>query len=341
MWWPGVVALEAESGREGEGRMAALQLGSAQRTRLLAVLLHADVGHLRLVPGHAGTAHELCRAHLGSRPARWRASGDIFLEWLPRLHFGRWRDPVWGPWFKARVGGRRPCARGHVRHRTDHVVEPGRRAGRPATTARRRSAEVRPVFRDDKLLRESWRIRNDVRRRRSHLGFTPAVSHEQSPRRPPHVASRSCARCSKTDAVQLTAGAHRLMRDVRARNDNTRVTDGQDGVDAEHRDDLDLALLQMRGETLARIDAALRRLDAGTYGICGDCDQPIAAERLRALPFAARCRACEEAREAAATPARSAIDEGLHVPRDRVRYAATDGRRDRGSSVCARRASTT
>jgi uncharacterized iron-regulated membrane protein len=27
--------------------------------------------------------------------------GDIVLEWLPRLHFGRWRDPVWGPWFKA------------------------------------------------------------------------------------------------------------------------------------------------------------------------------------------------------------------------------------------------
>jgi len=27
--------------------------------------------------------------------------GDVFLEWLPRLHFGRWRDPVWGPWLKA------------------------------------------------------------------------------------------------------------------------------------------------------------------------------------------------------------------------------------------------
>jgi len=105
---------------------------------------------------------------------------------------------------------------------------------------------------------------------------------------------------------QLTAGVNDLMRDVRARNENTRVADGQDGVDAEHRDDLDIALLQMRGETLARIDAALRRLEAGTYGVCGDCDQPIAAERLRALPFAARCRPCEETREAAAAPKRSA-----------------------------------
>jgi uncharacterized iron-regulated membrane protein len=31
----------------------------------------------------------------GDRP------GDIALTWLSRLHFGRWRDPVWGPWLKA------------------------------------------------------------------------------------------------------------------------------------------------------------------------------------------------------------------------------------------------
>jgi len=96
------------------------------------------------------------------------------------------------------------------------------------------------------------------------------------------------------------------MRDVRAGSENTRVTDGQDGVDAEHRDDLDLALLQMRGETLARIEAALRRLEAGTYGVCGECDRPITSERLQALPFAARCRPCEEAREAAAAVRRPA-----------------------------------
>lgn len=102
----------------------------------------------------------------------------------------------------------------------------------------------------------------------------------------------------------LTAGVAELKRDVRTRSDEARVPDGQDGAD-DHRDDLDLALLQMRAEMLERIDTALRRLDAGTYGVCGDCDQPIAAERLIALPFAARCRQCEEAREAAA-PRRSA-----------------------------------
>ena len=112
---------------------------------------------------------------------------------------------------------------------------------------------------------------------------------------------------------ELTIGLADLMRDVRTRSENARASDGQDGVDAEHRDDLDLALLQMRGETLARIDAALRRLEAGSYGVCGDCNQPIASERLRALPFAARCRPCEEAREAA-TPQRSAPAKAYAYP---------------------------
>jgi DnaK suppressor protein len=124
-------------------------------------------------------------------------------------------------------------------------------------------------------------------------------------------ATRSARRTAQLRALleekrrELTIGVTDLIRDVRTRSDDARPSDGQDGVDADHRDDLDLALLQMRGETLARIDAALRRLEAGSYGICGDCNQPIASERLRALPFAARCRPCEEAREAA-TPQRSA-----------------------------------
>jgi len=43
--------------------------------------------------------------------------------------------------------------------------------------------------------------------------------------------------------------------------------------------------------------AALTRLDAGKYGYCFDCAQEISEQRLRALPFAARCQSCEERRE--------------------------------------------
>jgi DnaK suppressor protein len=44
---------------------------------------------------------------------------------------------------------------------------------------------------------------------------------------------------------------------------------------------------------LAQIEAALRRLDAGRLGLCEDCAEPIAAQRLNAQPWASRCLACQ------------------------------------------------
>ena len=44
-----------------------------------------------------------------------------------------------------------------------------------------------------------------------------------------------------------------------------------------------------------RIDDALVRLDAGQYGSCLECAREISERRLRALPFAVRCQACEDA----------------------------------------------
>jgi DnaK suppressor protein len=41
-----------------------------------------------------------------------------------------------------------------------------------------------------------------------------------------------------------------------------------------------------------RIECALERLEAGTYGICDDCGVPIDEERLRLSPDAATCRHC-------------------------------------------------
>jgi DnaK suppressor protein len=40
---------------------------------------------------------------------------------------------------------------------------------------------------------------------------------------------------------------------------------------------------------LAEIDAALKRIDEGTFGVCTRCGKPISAERLEALPWATLC----------------------------------------------------
>ena len=77
------------------------------------------------------------------------------------------------------------------------------------------------------------------------------------------------------------------------------VLDEGESSEVDIQDEIGFALLQMKAETLNKIDLALRRLGEGTYGQCFECGEEIAEARLRALPFAVRCKDCEEAREAA------------------------------------------
>ena len=53
--------------------------------------------------------------------------------------------------------------------------------------------------------------------------------------------------------------------------------------------ELDQGLEEGVQQTLDEIDAALERIDDGTYGSCEICGKPIAPERLRAIPWATRC----------------------------------------------------
>ena len=55
----------------------------------------------------------------------------------------------------------------------------------------------------------------------------------------------------------------------------------------------DLALRDRAIQQLELVDAALGRLDAGTFGTCVRCGKPIAPARLEALPWAAHCIDCQ------------------------------------------------
>jgi DnaK suppressor protein len=61
--------------------------------------------------------------------------------------------------------------------------------------------------------------------------------------------------------------------------------------------EVDLALMQMKSDTLKKIDQAILRLEDGSYGRCQECEQEISEARLRALPFAVLCRDCQERAE--------------------------------------------
>ncbi|OFV91621.1 MAG: hypothetical protein A3G76_09025 [Acidobacteria bacterium RIFCSPLOWO2_12_FULL_65_11] len=82
------------------------------------------------------------------------------------------------------------------------------------------------------------------------------------------------------------------------------VLDDVESSEADIQEDIELALIQMKSETLNKINDALTRLDQGDFGYCFECGEEIGEKRLRALPFAVRCKECEEAREVAEQRAR-------------------------------------
>ena len=54
-----------------------------------------------------------------------------------------------------------------------------------------------------------------------------------------------------------------------------------------------LAVEHQITDTIALIDHALEKYEAGTYGVCDDCGQPIEQGRLEALPYANLCLTCK------------------------------------------------
>jgi len=97
----------------------------------------------------------------------------------------------------------------------------------------------------------------------------------------------------------------RNVRDRAATSDAADVADAAESAELDMQDEMRFALMQMKAETLERVDEALRRLNEGTFGVCVDCGDDIAERRLRALPFALRCTSCEQARESAKPSAAS------------------------------------
>ncbi len=74
-------------------------------------------------------------------------------------------------------------------------------------------------------------------------------------------------------------------------------SEGVHGWKASREGGAEVAVLEALDQTLRQIDAALARLHAGRYGLCAACGEPIPLPRLRAVPFATHCVACQTGQE--------------------------------------------
>jgi DnaK suppressor protein len=75
---------------------------------------------------------------------------------------------------------------------------------------------------------------------------------------------------------------------------------GDDEIDVGSRTSLqeqELGILATIRGRLTQVERALARLDAGRYGMCEGCQEPIPAERLEVFPSATECLRCKQLRE--------------------------------------------
>ncbi len=108
---------------------------------------------------------------------------------------------------------------------------------------------------------------------------------------------------------QLRQHDEQVRDNQRAAADMIANDDGvKDSVDLsvqDHNQELALRLGERESATVAEIDEALQRIDAGTYGDCERCGKPIPEARLEALPTARYDAACQteiESRQGADIP---------------------------------------
>lgn len=105
--------------------------------------------------------------------------------------------------------------------------------------------------------------------------------------------------------ARLEAERRQLEDDVAALDAENKLPQDDAGVGNHLADDAsdvmnrerNMALRGNAEDLLGQVRAALQRLDAGTYGTCERCGQPINPERLEALPYAIHCISCQSAIE--------------------------------------------
>lgn len=68
-------------------------------------------------------------------------------------------------------------------------------------------------------------------------------------------------------------------------------------IDAIQQQQMAIANQQQTGQLLKHVELALNRIEAGEYGVCVQCEEPIAFARLQAQPIATLCIECQSTAE--------------------------------------------
>jgi len=98
----------------------------------------------------------------------------------------------------------------------------------------------------------------------------------------------------KRDAIVNATGKKALWENM----EDTRQGDFVDQASDDNEVHVNLRLLQIDAKLLRAIEAAIERIDNGTYGICTICEEEITLARLNAVPWTSVCISCKEKKTA-------------------------------------------
>lgn len=109
------------------------------------------------------------------------------------------------------------------------------------------------------------------------------------------VLSTEISNWLQARGVELNARLQEVRAD-HARTDGPLSPDTGDRAIGRENDDVVDAIVMRTESELMLVKEALGRIEAGTFGLCLECDSLIGEERLRAVPYASRCRECSSTR---------------------------------------------
>jgi DnaK suppressor protein len=108
---------------------------------------------------------------------------------------------------------------------------------------------------------------------------------------------RSIKRDLEEQRSALSSAIKSLGADRTADHGREIVKDPYGTASITHDDEVSFAVADQRAQQLAEVTRALEDINAGRYGICRECGEPIAKARLKVMPFATRCVACQARQE--------------------------------------------
>jgi len=108
---------------------------------------------------------------------------------------------------------------------------------------------------------------------------------------------------NKNNYTEKKLAMEQMLRDVMGETNVREVlqvetfADALDQITSAADRDFVVIRLDQKAKLARELRTALQKIEEGTYGVCEECEDPIAPRRLDALPFAKRCVPCQEKAE--------------------------------------------